>query len=207
MPKQILFIKAIKQPQANPVAPLVDKLKGLVEELASATGADSGDGMNGDDDQASQQALAEGDTTTDPAAGAGTDDEGGGTGQPPKPGAGDGADGGAGGGDATPGDGKTPGGAEGEGDGDATDPAAGGAQYGPHNVEPGHHIAFAAGEFKGAGKVTASGEDGCTAKDKTGREHRVHWHEVTGHNDAAAGAGAAPAQKDGEGKPPKDPQK
>ncbi|MBN3839220.1 hypothetical protein [Burkholderia sp. Ac-20349] len=57
--------------------------------------------------------------------------------------------------------------------------------FGPHNVEPGHHVAFAAGDFNGAGKVTASGEDGCTVADKTGREHRVHWHEVQGHHAGA----------------------
>jgi hypothetical protein len=68
----------------------------------------------------------------------------------------------------------------GEGEGDA--------EFGPHNVEAGHHVAFHAGEFKGAGKVTASGEDGCTVSDKSGREHRVHWHEVKGHHDGAAQA-------------------
>ena len=57
--------------------------------------------------------------------------------------------------------------------------------YGPHNVEVGHHVAFTAGDFKGAGKVSACGEDGCTVADKTGREHRVHWSEVTGHNQGA----------------------
>jgi hypothetical protein len=57
--------------------------------------------------------------------------------------------------------------------------------FGPHNVEAGHHVAFHAGEFKGAGKVTAAGEDGCTVADKSGREHRVHWHEVKGHHDGA----------------------
>jgi hypothetical protein len=62
----------------------------------------------------------------------------------------------------------------------------GGEGFGPHNVEAGHHVAFHAGEFKGAGKVTASGEDGCTVADKSGREHRVHWHEVKGHHDGAA---------------------
>lgn len=193
MPKQILFIKAIKPPQANPVAPLVEKMKGLIEELASATGVGAGDGTDGmdgdEDDQASIAANAEGDSTTDPAAGGNTDD-----GQPganPKipTAADDGADGGDGSGNDN--DGETPG-ANGE---DATDPAAGGAQYGAHNVEPGHHIAFQAGDFKGAGKVTAVGEDGATAQDQKGRDHRIHWHEITGHNDAAADAGAKPTAK------------
>lgn len=99
-------------------------------------------------------------------------------------------------------------------DGDATDPSAqgrppapgldGGAQpgaadagqaFGPHNVDAGHHVAFEAGEFSGAGKVTATGEDGCTVQDKTGREHRVHWHEVKGHNDGVAATDAAPVDK------------
>lgn len=67
---------------------------------------------------------------------------------------------------------------EGEGEGEQ-------GEFGPHNVEAGHHVAFHAGEFKGAGKVTAAGEDGCTVADKSGREHRVHWHEVKGHHDGA----------------------
>ena len=54
--------------------------------------------------------------------------------------------------------------------------------FGPHNVEVGHHVAFQAGEFKGSGKVQKCGEDGCTVSDKTGREHRVHWSEVSGHH-------------------------
>jgi oxalate decarboxylase/phosphoglucose isomerase-like protein (cupin superfamily) len=49
-------------------------------------------------------------------------------------------------------------------------------------VEEGHHVAFKAGSFKGAGKVTAKGKDGCVVKDKTGREHNIHWHELTGHH-------------------------
>jgi hypothetical protein len=71
-----------------------------------------------------------------------------------------------------------PGEGEGEGEGEPEG-------FGPHNVEAGHHVAFHAGEFKGAGKVTAAGEDGCTVADKSGREHRVHWHEVKGHHDGA----------------------
>lgn len=57
--------------------------------------------------------------------------------------------------------------------------------FGPHNVEVGHHVAFKAGEFSGSGKVNAAGDDGCTVSDKTGREHRVHWSEVTGHHPGA----------------------
>jgi len=55
------------------------------------------------------------------------------------------------------------------------------AEYGPHNVKPGHHIAFEAGAFQGAGKVASTGGDGAVVSDHTGREHRIHWHEVKGH--------------------------
>lgn len=65
-------------------------------------------------------------------------------------------------------------------------PGALGDGFGPHNVEEGHHVAFTAGAFKGRGKVAAAGEDGCTVCDETGREHRVHWHEVTGHHQTEA---------------------
>jgi len=56
-----------------------------------------------------------------------------------------------------------------------------GGDFGPHNVEAGHHVAFAAGAFVGAGKVAATGRDGVTVEDEARREHRVHWREVTGH--------------------------
>ncbi|HEX7642000.1 MAG TPA: hypothetical protein VF472_07275 [Burkholderiaceae bacterium] len=56
-----------------------------------------------------------------------------------------------------------------------------GGDFGPHNVEEGHHVAFAAGTFVGAGKVSAVGRDGVTVADERQREHRVHWREVTGH--------------------------
>lgn len=67
-----------------------------------------------------------------------------------------------------------------------------GGDFGPHNVEQGHHIAFAAGSFTGSGKVSATGRDGLTVEDSARREHRVHWREITGHfapeKDAAGGA-------------------
>ena len=53
--------------------------------------------------------------------------------------------------------------------------------FGEHNVDEGHHVAFAAGAYVGAGKVTATGKDGLTVEDEKKREHRVHWREVTGH--------------------------
>lgn len=56
-----------------------------------------------------------------------------------------------------------------------------GGKFGKHNVNPDDDIAFSAGEFKGSGKVIATGEHGATVSDGSGREHRVHWHEVTGH--------------------------
>jgi predicted ABC-type ATPase len=52
--------------------------------------------------------------------------------------------------------------------------------YGTHNIEHGDTVHFQAGEFKGSGRVVAAGEHGATVHDSTGREHRVHWHEVTG---------------------------
>lgn len=57
---------------------------------------------------------------------------------------------------------------------------AGGA-FGKHNVGEGDEVAFTAGEFSGKGCVTSAGEHGATVEDSTSREHRVHWHEITGH--------------------------
>lgn len=75
-------------------------------------------------------------------------------------------------------------------------------EYGPHNVKPGHHIAFEAGAFHGAGKVASSGEDGAVVSDHSGREHRIHWHEVKGHfekdtgqDGGASGGKATPLKK------------
>lgn len=56
-----------------------------------------------------------------------------------------------------------------------------GGDFGPHNVEAGHHVAFKAGALAGSGQVAATGRDGLTVRDSTNREHRVHWREVTGH--------------------------
>ena len=56
-----------------------------------------------------------------------------------------------------------------------------GGDFGPHNVEAGHHVAFSAGAYTGAGKVAATGRDGLTVEDDKRREHRVHWREITGH--------------------------
>lgn len=54
--------------------------------------------------------------------------------------------------------------------------------YGSHNIESGDRIGFKAGEHEGEGEVTAAGKDGATVKDGEGREHQVHWHEVSSHN-------------------------
>lgn len=48
-------------------------------------------------------------------------------------------------------------------------------------VKAGHEVSFAAGTFKGKGKVCSTGKDGLTVEDGEGREHRVHWHELTAH--------------------------
>lgn len=72
-----------------------------------------------------------------------------------------------------------------------------GAKFGPHNVSPGDEIAFSAGEFAGSGLVSAAGEHGATVADKTDREHRVHWHEVTGHKPAAGSKGKKKGGADG----------
>lgn len=53
--------------------------------------------------------------------------------------------------------------------------------FGPHNVEKGHTVAFKAGSFVGSGKVESVGKHGVTVSDDDARDHRVHWHEVTGH--------------------------
>jgi hypothetical protein len=58
---------------------------------------------------------------------------------------------------------------------------AAGGEFGKHNVAEGDTVAFTAGAFDGSGQVMAAGEHGATVQDETGREHRIHWHEVNGH--------------------------
>jgi hypothetical protein len=48
-------------------------------------------------------------------------------------------------------------------------------------VKKGHHVSFKAGSFCGEGKVKSTGADGVVCEDESGRDHRVHWHEITGH--------------------------
>jgi len=66
---------------------------------------------------------------------------------------------------------------------------AAGGEFGPHNVSEGDNVAFTAGAFNGSGEVSAAGEHGATVADDTGREHRVHWHEVTAHTPGKKKAG------------------
>ena len=58
------------------------------------------------------------------------------------------------------------------------------ASYGHHNVDEGDALHFAAGSFKGKGKVKSVGESGAVLEDDTGRAHNVHWHEITGRHQA-----------------------
>ena len=52
--------------------------------------------------------------------------------------------------------------------------------YGHHNMQEGDSISFKAGDFAGSGKVKSVGQDGATVTDQSGRDHQVHWNEVTG---------------------------
>ena len=52
--------------------------------------------------------------------------------------------------------------------------------YGHHNMQEGDSIGFKAGDFAGKGKIKSVGQDGATVTDQSGRDHQVHWHEVTG---------------------------
>lgn len=61
--------------------------------------------------------------------------------------------------------------------------------FGPDTVENGHTVAFKAGSFVGAGKVSAVGAQGLTVRDDDARDHQVHWHEVTGHKEAKKAKG------------------
>ena len=49
----------------------------------------------------------------------------------------------------------------------------------PQPPAVGDLIKFACGDFVGKGKVVAVGDDGLTIADSTGREHGVHWDEIT----------------------------
>lgn len=65
------------------------------------------------------------------------------------------------------------------------------SSYGHHNVEEGDSLKFKAGDFAGSGKVKLVGKDGATVTDNSGRDHQVHWNEVTGRG----GDKAAPDEK------------
>lgn len=69
--------------------------------------------------------------------------------------------------------------------------------YGTHNIEEGDAIKFKAGDFEGGGKVKSAGKDGAVVTDASGRDHNVHWHEVTGFKaDRGDGGGKKPPVDD-----------
>lgn len=63
---------------------------------------------------------------------------------------------------------------------DAEDVRGSAHGYGTHNIEEGDTIHFKAGDFSGSGKIKSVGQDGAVVADESGRDHNVHWHEVTG---------------------------
>jgi hypothetical protein len=69
------------------------------------------------------------------------------------------------------------------------------SKFGPDTVQKGHKVAFKAGTFVGGGKVSSTGKDGLTVQDDDAREHRVHWHEVTGHHDGKTPKAGKDAEK------------
>ena len=66
--------------------------------------------------------------------------------------------------------------------------------YGHHNMQEGDSISFKAGDFAGSGKVKSVGQDGATVTDQSGRDHQVHWNEVTGRGGENAKGEEKPAQ-------------
>lgn len=57
------------------------------------------------------------------------------------------------------------------------------AGYGTHNLGPGDKITFKAGDFEGSGTIVGKpGAGGAHVKDSSGREHKVRWAEITGHD-------------------------
>lgn len=81
--------------------------------------------------------------------------------------------------------------------------------YGTHNIEEGDALSFKAGDFSGSGKVKSVGKDGAVVTDESGRDHNVHWHEVSGFKaNRGDGGGKEPPKDDGtaateEGEPEK----
>jgi predicted ABC-type ATPase len=62
--------------------------------------------------------------------------------------------------------------------------------YGTHNLRPGDHVQFEAGDFSGEGEIVgAPGRDGAYVRDKSGRDHRVLWSEVRAHRPQPGAAG------------------
>ncbi len=70
------------------------------------------------------------------------------------------------------------------------------------DMKHGDSVEFQAGNAKGNGEIVASGKDGATVKDQSGREHKVHWDDLTDHTpkegeNSHAGSGY-PEKQDGE---------
>lgn len=55
------------------------------------------------------------------------------------------------------------------------------AQQGAAPAQAGQHVAFRNGEFRGHGRVAASGEHGVTVQDQKGGQHRVLHDQITHH--------------------------
>lgn len=64
--------------------------------------------------------------------------------------------------------------------------------YGTHNIEEGDSLSFKAGDFSGSGKVKSIGKDGAVVTDASGRDHNVHWHEVSGFKRESGDGGKKP---------------
>ena len=181
---QVMFFKAIRPPKAA--------LKAAPQDDGNDPGVQPGDVA---DDKPAHEHLRELADVLEQRQAAGQGDGGA---------PGDDADAGGAPGGEPDGD---EGGEDVDGDGDGQ-----GGEFGPDSVNAGNYVAFTAGDFQGAGKVSAVGDDGCTVTDKSGRAHRVHWNEITGNHpaaapgadDAAPGAGAPqPAAKPAASKSPK----
>lgn len=57
--------------------------------------------------------------------------------------------------------------------------------YGTHNLSIGGQVSFKMGTLAGDGKIVGMhGDDGAHVEDSAGRQHKVLWHEITGHKPA-----------------------
>lgn len=87
-------------------------------------------------------------------------------------------------------------------------PPPAGPGYGKHNVGAGTVVHFKAGDFEGKGEVVGEpGEHGAHVKDSSGRQHKVLWSEVSGHEVPKTGEAKARAKETAEkGKAPPPPE-